>query len=174
MIWNGFQAGSAPVSGLPSLSAAWMVMFWFAKPMLFLIVLQLAGGVAWGAYELAFFLMFFETIPRHERTSVLTVYNAGNALAMVGGAVLGAVWLKWFGETKAGFLFLFGLSSAGRWVALGLLTRVPRSEFKVAQIALRVLALRPNSDSSLDRPILSSIPEQNPNDEDEGRSAVIR
>ena len=53
----------------------WMV----SRSIPFLAVLQIVGGATWAAYELAMLLMFFETIPRHERTSVLTIYNLGNS-----------------------------------------------------------------------------------------------
>ncbi len=38
----------------------------------YLFCVQIVGGVAWAAYELAMFLLFFETMPAEERTSLLT------------------------------------------------------------------------------------------------------
>ena len=40
------------------------------------------AGAAWGAYELALVLLFFETIPEAERTSLLTLYNVANSAAL--------------------------------------------------------------------------------------------
>jgi MFS family permease len=152
LLWIG------AVSIVP-LSALWLVTPWLDRPVWFLVWVQLIGGIAWAAYELAFFLLFFETIPRAERTSVLTLYNFGNALALVLGAVLGALWLSLENQTDAAFLHLFGISSIVRACSLVLLLRVPLGKFEPADLALRTIALRPSEGGSLDRPILPSIPE---------------
>ena len=65
LLWIG-ASSIVPVSGV------WIALLWIENPMPYLCVVQFVGGVAWAAYELGFFLMFFEAIPRHERTSVLT------------------------------------------------------------------------------------------------------
>ena len=68
--------------GMVPLSAGWLVSQHFA----WLSLLQIIGGVFWAAYELAFFLLFFESIAEEERTSVLTVYNLLNTTAWVIGS----------------------------------------------------------------------------------------
>jgi MFS family permease len=120
LLWIG-GVGIGPVAGLWSLS----------QNVYFLCVLQFIGGVTWAAYELAMFLMFLETIPRNERTSVLTVYNLGNALAQVAGALFGAAFLVWQRRTPEAYLGVFILSSAGRALALIFLTRVPDIDITV-------------------------------------------
>jgi hypothetical protein len=102
--------------------------------------------------------MFFETIPRNERISVLTLYNVGNAFAMALGAALGACVLSGVGEAKPTYLLLFGVSSVCRALALGLLARVPRMQIDVVVPALRILTLRSSDEGSLDRPVLPTIP----------------
>lgn len=146
LLWIG-GLGIIPVAGL------WMLTgnFWF------LAAVQVLSGVAWAAYELAFLLMFFETIPRRERTGVLTIYNLGNAAALVIGAAVGAVMLQWMHETKDAYLVLFGVSSLARLTTVVLLVRVPDLRFKVVPPATRTLAVRPNA-ATLDRPILPSLP----------------
>ena len=89
--------------------------------LLFLSVVQIMSGVAWAAYELAMALMFFEAIPRHSRTSVLAIYNFGNALALVVGSLIGAAIMTALHESHAAYLTLFGLSSLLRLATLGLL-----------------------------------------------------
>jgi MFS family permease len=125
LLWIG-GASIVPVSG------AWIALWWIEEPMLYLCVVQFLGGVAWAAYELGFFLMFFEAIPRNERTSVLTIYNFGNAAALLVGAIFGAIWLAWQGETHHAFLVLFVLSSLARLFSLLLLRRIPRSHGSAA------------------------------------------
>ncbi|MCA9124827.1 MAG: MFS transporter [Planctomycetaceae bacterium] len=143
--------------GIVPLSGCWLGLQWIEHDVLYLSVVQVLGGFAWAAYELAFFLMFFETIPRHERTSVLTIYNFTNALALVFGASLGAGWLALVGESGGSYLQLFGLSSAARLLALVFLMRVPQMEIRAVAMSLRTLALRPSEGGSLDRPVLSTI-----------------
>lgn len=115
LLWIG-GVSIVPVAGL------WMV----SRSLTFLAFLQIAGGATWAAYELAMLLMFFETIPRHERTSVLTLYNFGNAAAQVVGALLGALWLRAFGNEPIVYLWLFVLSSVARGLTVVLLARVPK------------------------------------------------
>jgi MFS family permease len=115
LLWIG-GLSIVPISGF------WMV----SQNMVFLGVLQLAGGVTWAAYELAILLMFFESIPRSARTTTLTIYNFGNSLSQVAGALLGAVWLRHFGKSFDAYLWLFVASSVARAAAATLLTQVPK------------------------------------------------
>jgi len=146
--------------GIVPLSGCWLALLWLERPMWYLAIVQVVGGCAWAAYELAFFLMFFETIPRHERTSVLTLYNFGNALAMVIGALLGAAWLATAGESFDSYLQLFGLSSLCRLASLALLLRVPQMDIKAVALALRTLSVSSSDDGSLDQPVLTTLEDQ--------------
>jgi MFS family permease len=113
LLWVGGIA-IVPISGL------WVV----SQSLAYLAMVQFLSGVAWAAYELAFFLMFFEAIPRRRRTSMLTYYNLGNSTAMVAGSLAAGAVLYSLGESYNGYLMLFGLSSIGRFAALGLLYRL--------------------------------------------------
>jgi MFS family permease len=147
LLWIG-GIGIIPISGM------WLVADNYA----WLMVIQLFGGATWAAYELAFFLLFFESIPAEERTGVLTIYNLGNTTAHVSGSVLGGSLLYALGATASGYYWLFALSMVGRLVALLALRRVPRVSVESTSIRLRTVALRPNT-ASIDRPILTSLPE---------------
>lgn len=116
LLWIG-GVTIVPVAGL------WMV----SRSIPFLAFLQIIGGATWAAYELAMLLMFFETIPRHERTSVLTLYNLGNAASQVVGALIGAAWLRWVGSDPGSYLLLFLVSSVARGMTIVLLSRVPKT-----------------------------------------------
>lgn len=98
LLWVG-GIGIIPISGL------WLYTETFAQMM----TLQFVGGVVWAAYELAMFLSFFETVRPEERTSILTIYNLGNALALGVGAVIGGLTLKLLGEAPGAYLFLFAI-----------------------------------------------------------------
>jgi MFS family permease len=93
--------------GIIPLSSMWLVSDHFA----WCIFLQAVGGVAWAAYELAWFLLFFEMLPRAERTSVLTTFNFGHSLASVVGSLIGGAILLACGERREIYLGLFLASS---------------------------------------------------------------
>jgi MFS family permease len=141
--------------GITPLSAGWLVSQHFA----WLMFLQIAGGIAWGAYELAFFLLFFESIPAQERTSMLTLYNLINTAAWVTGSLAGGLVLVAGATSFTAYLLIFGLSGVGRVLALPLLARVVPEDVEAAAFGVRTVAVRPNS-ASLDVPILPSLPDQ--------------
>jgi MFS family permease len=140
--------------GIVPLSGGWIVSQNFA----WLLLLQVVGGAVWAAYELAFFLLFFESIEVEERTSVLTFYNLLNTAAWVGGALLGGLVLHFGGTGYNTYLLVFGLSSLGRLLALGLLARVTSFAVESAKMGVRTMAVRADA-ASLDAPILPSLPD---------------
>lgn len=107
--------------GLIPLSALWLV----SDSLPWLIFVQLLAGAAWACYELAFFLLFFDSIPEEERTSVLTLYNFANSAALVVGSLFGGWMLKLLGTSHASYCVLFALSGLGRAMTLPLLRRIP-------------------------------------------------
>jgi len=145
LLWLG-GVGIVPVAGL------WLVstnFYW-------LVFVQILAGLTWAGYELAMFLLFFETIDAAERTSVLTTFNLGNAMATVAGSLLGGGLLAWFGKSPEMYLILFFLSSLARFLTLGLLFRVPEYKLDAQPLATRTIGVRA-ADVSLDQPILPSI-----------------
>lgn len=141
--------------GIVPLSASWLV----SQDFYWLVTVQILGGAAWASYELAFFLLFFESIPAPRRTSVLTLYNLLNTAAFMGGALVGGWMLSTTGASFHGYLLIFGISSVGRLAALGLLATTVTRSVPAAGMAFRTLAVRPNS-AALDAPVLPSLPDQ--------------
>jgi MFS family permease len=152
LLWIG-GVGIVPMSGL----------WWVSSDFYYLIFLQIIGGVAWAAYELAMFLLFFETIDARERTGVLTIYNVGNALATVSGSLVGWAFLTWMGQSQEAFLSLFLISSCCRVAALVLLARVTGVTVvmdavrRSMPVVMRLVSINPEQ-GAIDRPILSSMP----------------
>lgn len=107
LVWLG-GIGIIPVSGM------WIYAHTFWQ----IVLIQFIAGVVWAAYELAMFLLFFETVRREERTCVLTLFNLGNAVALVVGALCGGALLKALGEHPEAYLTLFAVSSVVRASAL--------------------------------------------------------
>lgn len=143
--------------GIIPMSASWIVSQNFA----WLLFVQMAGGVSWAAYELAFFLLFFESIAEEERTSLLTVYNLLNTSAWVLGSLFGALILSMMGGTFESYLWVFGLSSVARGFALMLLARLPALDVAANEVSIRTMAVRLNG-TSPDAPVLPSLPDQMP------------
>lgn len=140
--------------GIVPVAACWLV----ADSFYYLFAVQLLSGFAWAAYELAMFLLFFETIHEEERTSVLTTFNVGNALAMVFGSLLGGALLAWLGEETTSYYVVFAASSATRLAALIVLVWVTDVQVEVVPIATRTISVSPTG-GSVDRPILPGLPD---------------
>lgn len=146
LLWIGGIA-IVPLSGL------WLV----SNSMPFLIVLQLAGGAAWAAYELAMLLLFFETIPRRQRVTMLSLYNAGNAASTFLGAILGALIIHFAADGRTAYLAVFALSSVGRAAALIFIpSRTSKPKQWVLPTGLRTIAVRPMA-GGIERPILPAV-----------------
>ena len=138
--------------GIIPLASLWIVSDWYP----YLLSVQCVAGTAWGAYELATFLLVFETIREDERTSVLTTFNLANALAMVAGSLLGGWLLAHLGERRSAYWAIFALSSLARAATVLFLVRVPTPTLTPVPVATRTVAVRPSA-GSIDRPVLPSI-----------------
>jgi len=136
--------------GIVPLPVLWLVSHDF----LYLLVLQLASGTAWAALEFAMTLSFFEGIEQRDRTSVLTVFNVANAVAIaLGGAIGGQLFLH-LGGSPAGYAWLFAISSTARIATLVVLRGVPGAH-RIRRFSFRTLAVRPSA-GAVERPILAS------------------
>jgi MFS family permease len=140
--------------GIVPLPALWLV----SDSVVWLFLLQILGGISWAAFELATLLSFFEHIPPHSRTSVLTVYNFAYAVAIVAGSALGGLILDLGDHGEPSYLALLLVSTAARLVSLTLLRGAPNIVPSTSEpLPLRILSVRP-SVGALQRPILPGLP----------------
>lgn len=132
--------------------------FWIVSPSYYwLVFIQTINGIAWAAYELGFFLMFFEAIPTHQRVRMLSYYNMANTTAWCIGSTMGAIILRSLGTDLAAYHTLFVLSAVGRIFAVAYLYyHRPSVPVKVVRVGLRVLGLRPSA-APIETPILPSL-----------------
>ncbi|MEZ4651902.1 MAG: MFS transporter [Candidatus Eisenbacteria bacterium] len=151
-------------AGILPLSALWIL----SGSYLYLFVLQVLSGTVWAMYEFAAFLLFFETIDEGERTSVLTLYNLGNTIAVTVGSAFGALLLSRALDGAAAYHLVFGVSSVFRTlVALVVLRlgfgRVERVAGDLRQFAtgLRTFSVRPSTGGWL-RPMMPTLPRRRP------------
>lgn len=148
LLWIG-AIGVVPLAG------GWVVSANYT----WLLILQVMAGSAWGAYELALVLLFFETIHESERTSLLTLYNVANSAALAFGSLIGAAILQGVGVSITGYMWVFAASTALRFLALALLKRVPEAIVLSDSVPVRTLSVR-TAGESMDAPILSGLPDQ--------------
>lgn len=80
-------------------------------------------GMAFACYELATLLLFFEHIPIHERTSIVSYYQAFQSAAIFGGSLAGGALLGAFHSSPSGYQAVFIGSTLARAAALVLLVR---------------------------------------------------
>lgn len=142
--------------GIVPTSSMWL----FSDHYGYLLFVQAVGGTFWAGYELAIFLLFFDAIKPEQRTSVLTAYNFGNAVALVAGSLTGGAFLGMLGEHRSAYLTLFLISGIVRFCTLPLLARVKDADSEpITTIATRTLAVRPAS-GTMERPVLATLPAQ--------------
>lgn len=101
-------------------SALWI----FSDKFSYLLAVQVYGGIAWAAFELAMLLLVFEAIPSEKRVGMLSVYNLANAGSILVGSVCGGAVLLGMNESRHAYWILFGVSAALRLALLGLLFAV--------------------------------------------------
>ena len=128
--------------GVSIIPALWLVSNSFG----FLIVVQASAGAAWGAFDLATLLLFFQTISAEKRVGVLTFFNFANAAAIVAGSAVGGAVLAACNSSREAYLALFVLSTAARAAALLLLVRLPQ------HVAISPEPARPTVPSVLPQP----------------------
>jgi MFS family permease len=154
--------------GIVPIPALWLV----SDSLVWLFALQLASGVAWAAFELAALLSFFEHIPLHSRTSVLTIYNLVYALAIVGGGAVGGLILELGSGAEASYVALMVVSTSARLLSLRMLRGVPNVLPSTAEPPpLRTLSVRPSA-GALQRPVLSALPDEDVDEEGGARSGL--
>jgi len=127
--------GGTMVIPLPAL---WMVSSSFP----YLIALQVAAGVAAAAYEFGVFLLFFETIHERDRTSILTLFNLGNALAGIGGSLAGGLLLRILGEEPFAYYTIFIASTVARALAILFLIRLSGIRLTPVPTIVRIVGVR--------------------------------
>lgn len=136
------------------LASLWTISQTFA----WVMCVQILSGTFWAAYELGFFLMFFESMPVAQRARMLTIYNLANTCAWCAGSIVGGAVLATLGPSMTSYWTIFAMSSSGRLMALLLLLRVdpvplPTRPF---QLAWRVFGVRPSA-GTMSTPVLATI-----------------
>ncbi|GJM18516.1 MAG: MFS transporter [Phycisphaeraceae bacterium] len=121
----GHRFGPKRLLWIGAVGAVPMAPLWLAAgsfPMLLLV--QFAMGLVLSCFDIGAILQQFESIPEHERPSVLATFVAFNGIAGFVGSAIGASLLGWVDLGAAGYGAAFGVASVARLLALPLLMRV--------------------------------------------------
>lgn len=140
--------------GIAPLCGSWVL----SSNLAYLTAMQLLSGVFWAGFELAALLLIFENIRPAERTSILTLYNLAQTLAVVTGSLIGGAILEAFNETKEGFHVIFLLSTVLRLLPLLILIRAKYKDTPLRVMFLRTVGLRAAA-GAITQPLLSDISE---------------
>jgi len=140
--------------GIIPMAGVWII----SDSVAFLSLMQILSGILWAFYELSTMLLFFEKITPQQRVAALSVYNVGNATAMVVGSVVGGLVLQFMGATLSAYLVVFLVSSLAR---VGPLAWMPKRNEATSLLwkwrpPMRMVAVRPQSGAWL-RPIVMRV-----------------
>jgi MFS family permease len=153
------QKGARSLLAIGALGTTVMILPWlFVEWVPGMFAIQAVSGIAQGAWELATFLLFLETIPSEERTSVMSGFYFLNSLAMAAGSLVGAALLG-NSPDYAAYYLVFAVSTGLRVVALFLLPFVHVDVLRAIPLISSTLAVRLNA-GSIESPIADSIVEQ--------------
>jgi MFS family permease len=99
---------------IPLLPAGWVFVtqFWHV------VILNIFGGLVWGAFNLVSFNFLLSLMPEAQRARYSAIYQIMITLALAIGAAVGS-WIV----TQWGYQAIFACSAIGRWVAVFLFAR---------------------------------------------------
>jgi len=137
--------------GIVPLPALWLV----SSDLYYLLSLQVLAGAAWAALELSMVLVFFDGLPAHERTKVLSTFNLCAALAAGLGAIAGCQLFSMLLGNREAYWWLFAISSVGRLLML-LVLKVPETARRPGFVTLRTVAMRPSA-GAIGGPVVATL-----------------
>ncbi len=138
--------GARRVYWIGMITTAPISAFWaLAGSFELLLVIQFLSGFAFGAAELGAMLLRYETIPEHERSSLMATFNCLSGVAMLIGSLLGAWVLSALDESFAGYAVVFGLCAAFRVLLVPALALVPAEVRHPRELPVRPIGADPSS-----------------------------
>jgi predicted MFS family arabinose efflux permease len=103
---------------IPILPLLWI----FITQLWQVVLLNVLGGVLWGAFELVSFNFLLQLTPDAQRARYSAIYQIVVTLALAGGAALGSSIIYWWGYTG-----IFLVSAIGRIIAALFFLRLMRA-----------------------------------------------
>jgi MFS family permease len=153
------RRGARSLLSLGAIGTSFMILPWiYVNWVPGMFAIQAVSGVAQGAWELATFLLFLETIPSEERTSVMSGFYFLSSFAMAVGAMVGGALLGSLPDQDT-YALVFGISTAVRVAALLFVPFVHVEVLRAIPIISSTLAVRINA-GSIESPIAGSLDER--------------
>jgi MFS family permease len=110
--------GARRVLGLTGFLMPLVPLLWLVSgTMGWLIAIQVYAGLIWGGFEVASFSFIFDTTSPQNRATCVAYYNMINGIALISGALLGALVVRMHLLFGSPFLFAFLLSGVLRLAA---------------------------------------------------------
>lgn len=106
--------------GIATVPLLWSV----SSSYVWLLAAQLFSGGVWALFELGALLALFQAIRNEERIAFMALYNFINAIGVLAGTMLGALILRWLGETYRTYLIVFSFSVGARFLCAVVMDRL--------------------------------------------------
>ncbi len=136
------------------------LLYMISDAFVWLIVIQIIAGVAWGGFELGLLMALFDGEDDAERTTMQVAFSALQAIGTAGASLVGGALLGALGSDHAAYLWVFAVSAAARLAAAVLLVReLPRVLARIPMMMVArawTLAIRPWG-GTIVRPIVEGI-----------------
>ncbi len=141
--------GATSLTHLGALLVIPSAILWnFSDSYVYLLILHVFTGIAWGCHELGVTLLLLEKQGPEERARFLTLTNLLNALAMFGGSSFGYFLLSHERLEAAHYHTIFALSTVLRIIPFAILPLLGDSQLKMrlrakqlAHVGIRLLRL---------------------------------
>nr|MBA3821975.1 MFS transporter [Deltaproteobacteria bacterium] len=155
------RVGVRRVLTICALGIAPIPLFWVVSDaFLWLLCMQLYGGIAWGGFELGVLMVLFDADDDAERTTLQVAFSALQAMGTAGASLIGAALLASLGTDHTAYVWVFLTSALARAAAALLLVReLPRVLVRLpALVVIRAwtIAIRPWG-GTIVRPIVEGI-----------------
>lgn len=145
LLWVG-ALGTIPMGPL------WLAADSFAM----LLIVQFLLGCVLVCFDIGSVLLQFESIPEHERPSLLATFTAVNALVGFAGSLVGGALIQWIDLGQGGYIAAFAAAAGARVLALPLLTRVRTTVAQVRPLPGGTVRVEPGAGTT-EVPALGAI-----------------
>ncbi len=123
---------------MPLVPLLWL----FSGDFLYLILIQFYSGFIWGGFEISSFSFIFDATTPETRATDVAYYNTANGVALVAGAMIGSLLVRYNAVFWSKYLFVFAVSGLLRYLASALFIRKLREVREVEMIPYSRLFLK--------------------------------
>lgn len=129
---------------MPTMPLLWL----FSGNLYYLIVIQMCSGFVWAGFELASFNFIFDTTSPEKRATCVAYYNVLNGLAILSGALIGSLIVKYNTMFWSKYLLVFLISFVLRYlVSFILIPRLkevrPVEPIPYPRLFMRIITMMP-------------------------------